>query len=573
MPGGGALRGLLARRHAVAWLLAVLVALLGVALVGVFRAYQATTWQLIHERDRQVAYLSAARLRDEVLRYAASLQAVARDPDLLSGSASARREVLATAAPSLAVFDAGVVLLDSTGTVRGALPTRPEILGADWSQRDYFRAQLVAPGAALSNIHEDASNGDPVVAVSVPLIDGEGDFGGVLAGLFRLGESSLSTLYASIVRLRLGQSGTTYVVDGQGRVIYDSSYGQVGLPIADRGLAVLPTPGTVDALRTRDREGHDVLVAQAPVPGTPWSLILEEDWATLDQASAQVRQALRALLGALVAVAVVGVLVLRARQGSDNGRLAWAVPGAGHVSDVVQAVLAPRHEALLSGWSLAGHLCPGQGGARDLHDHALLPDGRLLLLAAALPGEPALAARCMGTLRTAVRSAVWRGLAPAAALGEANRLLVAETGLAAPVGCFLGLVDPVTGDVAYANGGYPPPRHVTATDLVDLPAGEAALGVSLDGAWADRVLRLAPGECLVVHSIDPGLLGEPAGDPRALDGVCLAVHERTETADHRLEDLLAELREVKGHRRLEVRGYALLVLVRAGGVPDATVEA
>jgi hypothetical protein len=55
--------------------------------------------------------------------------------------------------------------------------------------------------------------------------------------------------------------------------------------------------------------------------------------------------------------------------------------------------------------------------------------------------------------------------------------------------------------------------------------------------------------------------------------VCLAVHERADLADHRLDDLLAELRQVKGHRRLEVRGYALLMLVRAGVEPDATAAA
>ncbi len=54
--------------------------------------------------------------------------------------------------------------------------------------------------------------------IAAPVRSPNGEFLGALAGMFRLGESAISPFYASIVRLRLGQSGNTYLLDGMGKI-------------------------------------------------------------------------------------------------------------------------------------------------------------------------------------------------------------------------------------------------------------------------------------------------------------------------------------------------------------------
>ena len=53
-----------------------------------------------------------------------------------------------------------------------------------------------------------------MIVVSVPVLGPNGEMVGVLAGLFRLGESRTSRRgYASVVRLRLAGSGNTYIAE------------------------------------------------------------------------------------------------------------------------------------------------------------------------------------------------------------------------------------------------------------------------------------------------------------------------------------------------------------------------
>jgi len=111
-----------------------------------------------------------------------------------------------------------------------------------------------------------------------------GELVGVLAGMFRIGEQTTSSFYASIVRMRLAQSGGTYLLDGAGTILYHSAYTAIGTSIQDRGLPYRITHDEVNALRTRDETGNDIVAAYAPIPGTRWMLVTEDDWASLTSA-------------------------------------------------------------------------------------------------------------------------------------------------------------------------------------------------------------------------------------------------------------------------------------------------
>ena len=192
----------------------MLAALAGVA-VFTYLAYQRAASQLVVERDQQVTYLSAARLKDELLKFSDVLVALARMPEIYRGELrrSTRGAAQGQSAPGRLRQRRG-----AAGQLRQSArrePERPEILGADWSDRDFFRELLADARRFFSDATQDGPDGAGVVVISVPVLGENGEFVGALAGMFRLGEPRVSSFYASIVRLRLGQGGNTYVCGWQ----------------------------------------------------------------------------------------------------------------------------------------------------------------------------------------------------------------------------------------------------------------------------------------------------------------------------------------------------------------------
>ena len=290
-----------------------LVALAAVAGVT-YLFYRQAVADLVLERDRQVAFLSAVRLRDEVGSLSEELVNAARARSLRSTDRELQTRALNVAANRLKIFDGGVAFLDTFGRVRVTVPQRPELLNSDWSGRDFFRNLLTQPTSYYSNAVTIGPNEPSVVVVSVPVLGENNEMIGVLAGMFRLGEPRVISFYAAIVRLRIGGSGNTYIVDGNGTILYDSAYVRVGQQIDRSMLANKDMQGT--ALHTCDAEGNNIILAYAPVPGTDWILITEDDWALASRSFTRYAGILLGLLalGMILPVAGVGLLLRGARH-------------------------------------------------------------------------------------------------------------------------------------------------------------------------------------------------------------------------------------------------------------------
>ena len=288
--------------------------LVAVALVT-FYAYQRVTEELVIQRDQEVIRLSAGQLATELAEYTDLLDALGRSSMYQRGPA-AQRDALQRARNRLAVFDGGVVVLDTFGTVIATEPERPEILGQNWSDRPYYRAiarsQILSlPQPVFSDIVPDGPGGAEVIVVAVPIIGEQGELLGSMAGMFRLGATAVSAFYGDIVKLRLGEGGSTYLVDSRSQVIYHSTASRIGEYVADQTAAQQALYGQAGAIHTRDSEGRNIVAGFAPVPGTPWGLVTEERWATLTSASQGYQRFLLVLLvlGVVVPtlVATVGV--------------------------------------------------------------------------------------------------------------------------------------------------------------------------------------------------------------------------------------------------------------------------
>jgi signal transduction histidine kinase/HAMP domain-containing protein len=290
--------------------------LLAVALVT-FIAYQQVTETLVIARDQEVTRLSASQLATELAEHTDILTALARTADISHYNPAVQQAALKQASNRLVVFDGGVVILDPFGTVAAAEPERPEVLGQDWSDHNYFRQMLRSPGPVFSDIMTDGPQGAEVIALAVPIIGGQGEFVGTMVGMFRLGTTAVSAFYGDVVKLRIGESGSTYLVDSNGRVIYHSSdIDRIGQDLSKQAAVQRVLDGQGGAIRTQDLDGQNIVAGFSPVPGTPWGLVTEESWAALTSGSRGYQRFLILLLvlGVVVPAMVVTVGVRRITQ-------------------------------------------------------------------------------------------------------------------------------------------------------------------------------------------------------------------------------------------------------------------
>ena len=306
-------RGL--RMKIIAWsFVPTIIILFAVALV-IFIAFRQVTERLALERDAAVTYVSASQLTTKLEEYTDRLAALAHTPDIYQENPATRKVALERARNRLVVFDAGVLLLDTYGVVVATEPKRPEILGQNWSDRPYYRAIMRSqiPGSSsrlfFSNIVDDGPGGVDVIVVARSLVGEQGEFQGILAGMFRVGTSASNAFYGEIIKLHIMKTGAIYLVDREGRVIYHSNEEHIGEDLSRQNIVQRVLNGEAGAVRTRNLQGDDIVAGFAPVLGTSWGCITEERWTALIRESQGYQKFLLFLLilGGIVPVIVVNI--------------------------------------------------------------------------------------------------------------------------------------------------------------------------------------------------------------------------------------------------------------------------
>ena len=536
---------------------------LAAAAAYTFTAYQKASSDLVVERDRQLAYLSAAHLREEFSKFADELFALSRTPEISQGTSLAKSAALEKARNRLVVFDGGIVLLDNFGRVRATEPERPEIMGVDWSDRDFFRQLLTSSGVFLSDIVNDGPNGSMVVVMSVPVIGARGEFEGVLAGMFRIGAPTTSSFYASIVRLRLGQSGNTYVVDGNGRVLYDSAFRNVGENAVIPGLVNMAAAGTSGAFRTQDRNGYDIVAAFAPIPGTRWTLATEDDWATLTSSVRLYARNLFILLALGIFLPPIGVAMLVRQQQAqvrERERLEQETRGA----DMIQRNLLPKQPPSLPGWNLAIYYQPSPAGGRDFYDFLFLPDGRLMIALGEVNESGLATAHVIATARATLRSGAQRMMSPAEVLECSNTLLNPEVSPEMSLDCLYAVLNPTDGRLLHANANLSLPFWRRGDDISTLKVTGAALGSLLEPVFELNDIVIDGGQSVVFYTdgiVDArNKAGERFGGARL--SACLKEHAGS--AQEMVEAVVKELQQFTKRGRQNDDDITLIVIERIG---------
>jgi serine phosphatase RsbU (regulator of sigma subunit) len=553
-------------RHWRARLLGAVVLVALVLLAGfaadAYQSYRDMASNLVLDSNREAAFLYAIRFRDELKRFSDDLLDIARSKEMTLGLATRQRAALRNTSARLAIFDGGVVLLDGFGKVRATEPNRPEIIGTDWSDRELFRTLLTNSEPHFTSVAGLGPDGANVVVVSAPILGENRELIGVLAGMFRLGQSTTSSFYASIVRLRVKATGNTYLVDNNGRILFDSGFARIGqfvtLPWDPRN-----TPG--DALVTTDPDGNEIVLAYAPIPGTDWALLVENDWAIASQPIRRYAGGLAALLALGMLLPAAGLVFLLRSQRGEAAELEQTAQES-RLAALMRKRLLPKQAPLLVGYNVAVRSFePGTGRTPgDFYDLMLLLDGRLVVTLGSVDEQGLLATHVMAMARAGFRAAARKGALPAQALAQCNTLLCPEVEADSTVSSIYALLDPSAGRLMFAAAGQPAPLRWYNSVLSEFgpSSRDLLLGRDLDTQYSQHEASLSPGETLVFYSRGFDQLQNKAGEPFEVGRMARALAEAEGEAENLAEALAAEVRVFLGDGPRPAMDLTFIVLVR-----------
>ena len=343
----------------IAWsFIPTLIILAAVALVT-YLAYQNVTDDLVLAKDQEVTRLSASQLSGEMKAYTDLLTEIANTSDLRQADPSLQYAALQRFSNRLVIFDGDVVILDNFGVLVAAYPDRPEDIGVDWSDREYFRQIVHTSRPVFSNILPDGPLQTEVIVAAVPILGDQSELIGVLVGMFRMGVREVSAFYGGIVKQRIGENGSTYIVDGSGQVIYHQKSALIGADLSASPIVQTAVAEGVGALRTINEEGNKIVAGYSGISGTPWLLINEENWVSLANASQGYRQFLILLLiaGVLIPIFLVNVGVRRIMQPIEALIDAAQEVARGNFDQTIKAQTGDEIEELAKQFNLmASHL-------------------------------------------------------------------------------------------------------------------------------------------------------------------------------------------------------------------------
>lgn len=303
------------RTKIIMWFLVPTVIVSTIVVIIALVAYENITEELVLGRDRELAYLLSDQVRDELTIYIDILTPITHVSEIANQGSLNKRYVLRRFEHRLVAFDGGVVLLSDRGRVIAAEPERLEFLGENWSDYPFFQQVMHTQRAFFSSIEgEKGPLGEAAIVLSVPVIGEENEFLGALVGMFSLNNLDGSTFYGSLRRLFSESHGTIQIVEKSGRVIYHESQAMIGKVSSTDTVIQDLQKGNRGALHLDIGGNLDIVAAYAPIPGTSWGLVIEDDWATLSRSS-------RPYGGFLASLLVAGIFLPAAAAAIGSRRI------------------------------------------------------------------------------------------------------------------------------------------------------------------------------------------------------------------------------------------------------------
>lgn len=186
----------------------------------------------------------------------------------------------------------------------------------------------------------------------------------------------------------------------------------------------------------------------------------------------------------------------------------------------IQNRLLPAKPPVVAGLDLAGLSLPAREVGGDYFDFLPLKNGKLAFTVADVSGKGAPAALLMSAFRASLRSQDLERLGPAEALQRVNRFIHSSVDPGKFITAFLGVLDPISGELKYANAGHDAPFLLRPDGTLEsLETGGLVLGVMPEAPYTEGTAHLAAETMLAVFTDGVTEAQDPAGDFFELEGV------------------------------------------------------
>ena len=182
----------------------------------------------------------------------------------------------------------------------------------------------------------------------------------------------------------------------------------------------------------------------------------------------------------------------------------------------IQRELLPKPEVRVDGWDIAHHYRPAGPVSGDYCDILAVSPDQVYFLLGDVAGKGVAAALLMSHLSATLRTLVTVGL-PLTDLMERVSRVFCESTLAGHYATLVCGRASSSGEVEICNAGHPPPLLIRGGEIERLDATGLPIGMFSSVTFSSRIVRLAPGDLLLLYTDGLSEAQNAAGDGYGID--------------------------------------------------------
>ena len=206
---------------------------------------------------------------------------------------------------------------------------------------------------------------------------------------------------------------------------------------------------------------------------------------------------LNSLAGYAAPAMRVGQLV---RQQQAEARQRERIDQELKIAQIIQQQFLPKSLPDLPSWHVAAFYRPARTVGGDFYDFIPLPDGRVVFVVGDVTDKGVPAALVMASTHALLRAAAPRLISPGKVLGHVNEMLCVDIPAHMFVTCLALVLDPVSGQIEFANAGHDVPYVRTRNGVQELRARGMPLGLMPGMDYEEKSFQFEPGDCALLHS-------------------------------------------------------------------------
>ena len=206
---------------------------------------------------------------------------------------------------------------------------------------------------------------------------------------------------------------------------------------------------------------------------------------------------LNSLAGYAAPAMRVGQLV---RQQQSEARQRERIDQELKIAQLIQQQFLPKSLPDLPSWHVAAFYRPARTVGGDFYDFIPLPDGRIMFVVGDVTDKGVPAALVMASTHSLLRDTAPRLISPGKVLGHVNDMLCVDIPAHMFVTCLALVLDPVSGQVEFANAGHDVPYVRTQAGVQELRARGMPLGLMPGMPYEEMQFQFEPGDCALLHS-------------------------------------------------------------------------